>query len=172
MKWFICLGLALVSTTTFARIEQLTVITSDVDKESSYLSIDIDDDSKEITKMILTTKNASGATTGTKEFEYDEVMSTGVVLLNKEGRDVVSLKPANKSFNFLSAGTMRVIYLYSGINNSTREVKVNLVPLANGGSFHLTTENGTKTNRMFVKANRALGKVIGIKEIQFSYQAK
>ena len=67
---------------------------------------------------------------------------------------------------------MRVIYLYSGINNSTREVKVNLVPLANGGSFHLTTENGTKTNRMFVKANRALGKVIGIKEIQFSYQAK
>jgi hypothetical protein len=93
-----------------------------------------------------------------------------VVLLHKEGRDVVSLKPADKSFSFLSAGTMRVIYLYSGINNSTREVKINLVPLAEGGSFHLTTEKGVKTNRMFVKANKALGKIIGIKEIQFSYK--
>ncbi|MFY7993143.1 MAG: hypothetical protein ACOVP4_07630 [Bacteriovoracaceae bacterium] len=170
MKWFICLGLALVSATCFAKVELLTTITSDVDKETSYLSIDIDDDSNEITKMILQTKNAAGVETGVREFDYDEVMTKGVVLLHKEGRDVVSLKPADKSFSFLSAGTMRVIYLYSGINNSTREVKINLVPLAEGGSFHLTTEEGVKTNRMFVKANKALGKIIGIKEIQFSYK--
>ncbi len=172
MKWFICLGLALFSSATFAKIEQLTTITSDVDKETSTLSIDIDDDSKEITKMILVTKTATGAEKEVREFDYQDVMTKGVVLLNKENRDVVTLRPANKSFNFIHAGTMRVIYLYSGINNSTREVKINLVPMANGGSFHLTTENGTKTNKMFVKANHALGKVIGIKEIQFSYQAK
>ncbi|GEM_PF-2094183 len=170
MKWFICLGLALLSFSVFAKEQLLTTITSDVDKEVSYLSVDIDDVSKEITKMILKTKNSSGVETGSREFDYDEVMSKGVVLLNKEGRDVVSLKPADKAFNFFNAGTMRVIYLYSGINNSTREVKINLVPLADGGSYHLTTENGTKTNQMFVKANKALGRVIGIKEIQFSFK--
>lgn len=172
MKWFICLGLALISTNTFAKRELLTTITSDVDKDTSYLSVEIDDASKEITQMVLQTKNSAGVETSSKEFDYDEVMSKGVVLLSKDGRDVVTLRPANKSFNFVAAGSMRVIYLFSGINNTTRETKVNLVPMANGGSYHLTTENGTKTNRMFVKANRALGQVIGIKEIQFSFQTK
>ena len=57
MKWFICLGLALIPTNTFAKRELLTTITSDVDKDTSYLSVDIDDASKEITQMVLQTKN-------------------------------------------------------------------------------------------------------------------
>lgn len=170
MKWFICAGLVMFSTTTFAGRQLLTIISSDVDKTTNHLSIDVDDVSKEITKMILQGRNASGAETSLREFDYDEVMRNGVVLLERDGRDIVTLKPSNVLFDFVSAGSMRVIYLYSGISNATREVKMNLVPSANPGSFRLTTADGKPTNRMFVKGNRALGQVIGIKEIQFSQQ--
>lgn len=166
MKYLIILALTLITTSAFAKRQILSIIHNDIDKDTNHLSIDVDDMTQEITMIILQGHDAKGNQISNREFTYEDVTINGVVLIENEGKEVIVLKPANNQFDFLNAGEMKLIYLYSGITNSKKELQINLAAADEAGDFYLTTVDGKKTNRMSVKSNKLFGKVIGIKEIQ------
>ncbi len=93
-------------------------------------------------------------------------MDGGVVIYEQRNRDVIKLQVEN--FNLTSGGVTKLDYLYSGVSNTRRVLRLMIVK--DGDSFYLADKSGKKINRLFVKVNRApvLG-IVGVKEILSSY---
>jgi hypothetical protein len=88
----------------------------------------------------------------------------GIVLLNTQGYDVVTLKSAD--FDPAHGGTLQITYLRNALNNSYGNIALDLVRdgskwelMANDQSGHHVVTRG------FFKAKRVFGQIVGIDSI-------
>ena len=147
----IILTLALsLSADLFAREIKLATITGNVDTDTSLFLIEVDDNgSLDTVRFKTTTKE--GKITQDSHFPAETVDATGVVLLERNNRDILRLETV-KPFSFANGGQVNLKYLYNGATNSWKSLKVSL--LKNGADFEIRTADGKKVTRFFVKGHR------------------
>jgi hypothetical protein len=116
-------------------------------------------------------KNAAGlrylATDGSrKDFNIAD-LPTGLVLMTKSGRNVLTL--ISKNFDRRTGGTITLRYLYKGAvigSDEYREFVMELDRAGDAWTLLKNTREGRKPfTRMFLRKNTTLGQVSGIKEI-------
>jgi hypothetical protein len=93
-----------------------------------------------------------------------EDLSAGVVIMEKSGRKVLTLRKGN--FQAESGGTLNLIYLNNGITNGTKIFPIEL--FREGDKWKAAViENGKKRvfTSLLMIGNKVLGQVVGIKEI-------
>lgn len=159
----IILTLALcLSADLFAREIKLATITGNVDTDTSVFSIEVDD-SHALDTVLFKTTTKEGKVTQDSHFPAETVDSTGVVLLERNNRDILRLETV-KPFSFANGGMVTLKYLSNGATNSWKSLKVSLVK--NGNDFEVRTADGKKVTRFYVKGNRqpVIG-LVGIAEL-------
>lgn len=163
MKTFILTLVLCLSTTVFAREVKLATITGNVDTDTSLFMIEVDE-AGVLDTVHFTTTTREGRVSQDSFFPAETVINEGVVLLERNGRDVLRLE-AEKTFSQEKGGIVKLNYLYSGVTGSRKTLKVSL--LKNGTEFEIRTLAGEKVTRFYTKGNwhPILG-LIGIADLE------
>ncbi len=163
MKTFFLTLLLCLSTTLFAREVKLATITGNVDTDTSLFQIEVTEAGL-IDSVHFTTTTREGRVTQDSFFPAQTVIDVGVVLLERNGRDILRLE-AEKTFSQEKGGIVKLNYLYSGVTGSRKTLKVSLTK--NGEEFEIHTLTGEKVTRFYTKGNwhPILG-LIGISELE------
>lgn len=141
---------------------KVVTITSNIDKDVTEFFLDIVEDGS-IDGMRFITKNGRGVVTQDRHATVEEVIDSGLVLFREGNRDAVKLKVSN--FSPVTGGEVVVDYLYSGVNNSRRALKLGLKKT--DAEFFLHDKSGNRATTLKVFGNWApiIG-LIGISEIR------
>lgn len=163
-KIIFAIALCLFVLPLFAIEFKVVTITSNIDRDSSEFFLEIVEDGS-IDGMRVVTKNSRGVVTQDRNVTVEEVIDSGFVLLRESGRDAVILKV--KDFDRDNGGEVIVDYLYSGVNNSRRNLKLGIKKT--DADFFLHDKTGAKVEKLKVYGNWApfLG-LIGIADIRAS----
>ena len=148
----------------FAAETKLCQIITDIDSEETALLLETDSKGDLDTIRLYTTLDSK--VVSDESHPAERAIADGIVASEREGRDVVVLRP--KNFDAINGGIFILDFLYSGISGARREVNLKLSKVA--GKFVLTTSDGTKVNHLAIIGNRFMGKLIGIKEIRTSFK--
>lgn len=175
MKKLIAL-LLLVSFSSFAQETKVVTITSDIDRDSTVFYVITNPDGS-IDGMRFVTTEGNGRVSTDETHPVERVMADGLVLFRQGNYEAVRLKL--ESFTPAAGGIVKIDYLYSGVSNSRRALRMNLVKGAS--AFNLRSSQGTEVIRLRVLGNwnPILG-LVGIREIRinpvrywgFSHEAK
>lgn len=146
----------------FATELKVVTINSNIDRDVTEFFLDIVEDGS-LDGMRFVTKNGRGVVTQDRHATVEEVVDSGIVLFHENGRDAVILRV--KNFDRDNGGEVIVDYLYSGINNSRRQLKLGIKKT--DGDFFLHDTNSNKVDKLKVYGNWApiLG-LIGISSIR------
>lgn len=162
MKTFILMAVLCFSSELFAREILLATITGNVDTDTSYFLAELDD-SNALDTVRFRTVTREGRVTQDSHFPAQTVDSTGVVLLERNDRDILRLETV-KPFSFQIGGEVKLTYLYSGVTGSWKSLKVKL--MKNGDDFEIQNAKGEKITRFFTKGNwHPIFGLIGIAEL-------
>jgi hypothetical protein len=135
------------------KVLQLIRVTSDAVDGSSDLKLIVDVDLK-VLSLELTTDNKG------KRHDVRKLIE-GIVLISEGGRDVVVIKSQN--FDPVSGGDIDVIYLHNGINGTYRSFPTQVIRTGDRWAIYTNDSSGRKSfTQMYLKAKRALGRVVGI----------
>ena len=146
----IILTLALcLSADLFAREIKLATITGNIDTDTSTFLVEIDDSGK-LHTVRFKTVTKEGRITQDNTFAAETVIDEGVVLLQRNNRNVLKLE-TEAPFSLESGGTVKLSYLYNGATGSWKTLKVSLVKP--DGEFQIMTLKGEKVTRFFTKGN-------------------
>jgi hypothetical protein len=150
------------SADVFAREITLATITGNVDTDTSYFLIEIDDAGK-LDTVHFRTVTKEGRVSQDSHFPVETVDATGVLLLERNNREILRLETV-KPFSYENGGQVKLNYLYSGVTNSWKTLKVQLIRA--GEDFEIKTLAGEKTNRFYTKGNWSpIFGLIGISEL-------
>lgn len=159
MKSFVATLVFVLSFSAFARTQKVMTITNDIDTNS--VSISLNDDGEQFKSIYQIETTASGDVVKEATYNLDQLFK-GPTVQVKSGRDVVKIR-FNRNFDPTYGGTFVLDYLTSGITGSRKSVELDL--RKNGSKWEVTMNNKV-ASKLFVVAKRALGKVIGISQIQ------
>jgi hypothetical protein len=148
----------------FAEESKICHITSDADSENTQLLIETNSDGDLDSIRLYKTMDSKVVSDETHPAE--RVISDGVVASQRDGRPIIVLRP--KNFNSVTGGIFTLDHIFNGITGARKDFNLKLV--RGEGAFYLTTMEGARVNRLFIVANKVLGKVIGIKEIRPSFK--
>lgn len=163
MKTFILMAVLCLSTQAFAREILLATITGNVDTDTSLFLAELNDTNALDTVRFKTTTR-EGRITQDSHFPAQTVDSTGVVLLERNDRDILRLETV-KPFSFDNGGEVKLSYLYSGVTGAWKTLKVKLVK--NGNDFEIQNQAGVKITRFFTKGNwHPIFGLIGIADLE------
>jgi hypothetical protein len=99
----------------------------------------------------------------TKNFNLAQ-LPQGLVLMNYSGRDVVKL--VSKNFDPKHGGPITVVYLSNGVTNQYNRYELEVERTGQDWSVMVNDQAGRrKVTRMFMKARKALGQIVGIEKI-------
>lgn len=151
------------SSELLAREILLATVTGNIDTDTSYFSIEVNE-SGDLDTVRFKTVTRDNRITQDSHFPVETVDQDGVVLIRREGRDVLRLETV-KPFSFSAGGEVRLRYLYSGVTNAWKSLKVKLGK--SNTEFEIRTLEGMKTTRFFTKGNwhPILG-LVGISELE------
>jgi hypothetical protein len=160
MKNFIVLFLIL-SCSAFATETKIVTITSDVDRDSTVFYL-ISNPDGSIDGMRFITTNVFGRVETDETHPVERVMAEGMVLFRQGNYEAVRLKL--EKFNPMNGGDLKIDYLFSGVSNTRRALRLVLVKTDNG--FTLRNAQATEVLRLRVLGNwnPILG-LVGIREI-------
>ncbi len=146
----------------FAREINLATITSNVDTDTSYFMVEIDEDSV-LDTVRFRTVTKEGRVSQDSHFPVETVDATGVFLLERNNRDILRLETV-KPFSFETGGQVKLNYLYNGATGTWKTLKVQVVK--SGEDFEIRTLKGEKATRFFTKGNfHPLLGLLGIAEL-------
>jgi hypothetical protein len=161
---YLLLSLLTLSTLAYGNEIKLGVITSDIDQNVTDFSVDLKEDGSVDSLHVVTTE-PNGQISVDAFHPLERVVSSGAVLYERDGREVIRLKVEN--FSATEGGVVKISYLYNGLNNSWGSMKLQMKKI--NDVFGLATLTDERVNKLFVRANRSLFGVIGIKEIRASW---
>lgn len=162
MKALILTMILCLSADVFAREIKLATITGNVDTDTSYFSVEVDE-AGTLDTVLFRTVTKGGRVTQDSHFPVETVDATGVLLIERNNRDILRLETI-KPFSFETGGQVKLNYLYSGVTNSWKTLKVELVK--SGDDFEVRTLKGEKATRFFTKGNwHPLLGLIGIADL-------
>jgi hypothetical protein len=147
------------STTTFAKLAQVLKVTSDYNTDTTQLYVESDANGKFI-KLVQKVIETDGDTE-TKNFTISE-LERGVTLLEKDERKIIKLDLSG-NFHEIYGGSAEIDFLGNAITGRRDQMSIDLVFENNSWQVQ---KKGQKITRFYVKANKVLGKVVGIDEIQ------
>ncbi len=165
MKYFFILCL-LISTSLLASPVELKMatITSNVDTDTGRFYL-ITKDNGDADSLRYTITTRSGSISEDQTYPWERVRE-GVVLITREGREIVRLY-IDQKFSPLTGGGVRINYLYSGVTGVRNNLNLNLS--RTGDSWKLN-QGTTEINRMLIKGNwNVLLGLIGIANIETSF---
>lgn len=141
---------------------KVATITSNINRDTTEFFLEIVEDGS-IDGLHILTKNARGVVTEDRRATVEEVVDSGFVVFREGNRDAVVLKV--KNFTPQTGGEVIVDYLYSGVNNSRRQLKLGLKKT--DADFFLHTTSGRVATMLRVYGNWApiLG-LIGVSDIR------
>lgn len=143
---------------------KIAVITSEFDENQTNYFLEILEDGK-IDSMRYVTIQPNGGIFEDITLPAERVLKEGAVIVERNGYEVVQMELEN--FNVASGGTIKLKYLYNGVNGARHIKKLLLKRIDN--QFQLFDQE-RRINRMFLATNRVrlLG-IVGVKEIQTSF---
>ena len=147
-----------------AEAMKIAVITSEFDENQTNYFLKILEDGK-IDSMRYVTIQPNGGIFEDITLPAERVLKEGAVIVERNGYEVVQMELEN--FNVASGGTIKLKYLYNGVNGARHIKKLLLKRIDN--QFQLFDQE-RRINRMFLATNRVrlLG-IVGVKEIQTSF---
>lgn len=158
-KTLIYILLVSIGLNAFAGSQKLAYITNDEDKEIIDLIL-ITNNKSDATQIKLNYISTYGKTYKTEVYDTQEA-AKGVVLYQKQGRDIVKLKSLN--FSSHQGGHINLNYLVNGITGKRANSKYNL---EREGDRWFLKSNYKKVKKMhFVSNKKPLIGTIGIKTI-------
>lgn len=152
------------SFSSFASVTKLCVITTDAEPELTDFLIETNEKGDLDSIRLYTTLDSK--VVSDESFTAESAIIEGVVASEREGREVVVLRP--KNFNASTGGIIALDYLYNGLSGARKVFNIKLSKVA--GKFILTTTEGIKINRLEFLVNKVMGRVIGIKEVRTSFK--
>lgn len=162
MKTLILTMILCLSANLYAREINLATITGNIDTDISYFMVEIDD-AGFLDTVRFRTVTKEGRVSQDSHFPVETVDSTGVLLLERNNREILRLETI-RPFSFETGGLVKLSFLYSGVSNSWKSLKVQLVK--SGEDFEIRTLKGEKTTRFFTKGNwHPLLGLIGIADL-------
>ena len=146
---------------------KLATITNDIDRDLTVFFIETMEDGTMDSMRYLTTM-PSGQISEDMHFPYEQVLAGNVLLEERNGYEVIKLSVEKFSRN--NGGIVRLSYLFNGITNSWRELRLNLI--RDGLNYYLTDLEGRKINRLHFRGNyiRVVG-LVGIRDILISHDS-
>lgn len=141
---------------------KLVSITSDIDHDTTVFYIETHDDGT-LDSMRFVTSDRVGRISSDESHPVEQVIQDGgVVVMERDGRQIVRLKVAD--FTAAEGGEVKVDYLYSGVSNTRRFLRLNLKKDA---PFSLLTPDGTVVTKLKVLGNWSnFFGLIGIRDIR------
>jgi hypothetical protein len=133
----------------FAREINLATITGNVDTDTSYFMVEITEAGL-LDTVRFRTVTKEGRVSQDSHFPVQTVDATGVLLLERNNRDILRLETI-KPFSFETGGLVKLSFLYSGVTNSWKSLKIQIVKV--GEDFEIRTLKGEKVTRFFTKGN-------------------
>lgn len=162
MKTLILTLALCLSADLFAREIQIATVTGNIDTDTSYFLVEIDDAGK-LDTVRFKTITRQGRVSQDSHFPVETVDDDGVVLIVRNGRDVLRLETV-KPFSFETGGEVKLSYLYSGVSNSWKSLRVKL--LKSGEDFEIRTLQGEKVTQFYTKGNwHPIFGLIGISDL-------
>lgn len=149
MKTLILTMILCLSADLFAREITLATITGNVDTDTSTFTVEVDD-AGTLDTVLFKTVTKEGRVTQDSHFPVETVDATGVLLLERNNRDILRLETI-KPFSFQTGGQVKLNFLYNGATGSWKTLKVQLVK--SGEDFEIRTLKGEKATRFFTKGN-------------------
>jgi hypothetical protein len=137
---------------------QVLHVTSNVESGYSDMKAILDPDFKLIKFKYVTSAG------NTKEFN-PENLSKGVVILEKEGKEIIKLMSNN--FDSKLGGDINLVYIYNGITNSYRKFPMEIVQ--EGREWHLQkndTAGRSRFSSMRIIGRKIFGQLVGIGKIE------
>lgn len=163
MKPFILTLALCLSADLFAREIQLATITGNVDTDTSYFLAELTE-ADALDTVRFKTLTREGRVTQDNHFPVETIDATGVVLLERNNREVLRLETV-KPFSFETGGEVKLSFLYSGVTNAWKTLKVKLVK--NGADFEIRTLKNEKVTRFYTKGNwHPLFGLVGIADLE------
>lgn len=114
----------LVSFQLQAETFKLATVKSDIDKLVNEFILTTDH-RNELDTLRYVKRTPDGNAVHDATFTYEEVLNGGVVLEEREGREVIRLEP--EKLNRAEGGTFRLNYLYNGIRGTRKSITIALV---------------------------------------------
>lgn len=149
VKTFILMVTLCFSAELFAREILLATITGNIDTDTSYFEIEVNDINA-LDTVRFRTVTREGRVSQDSFFPAETVDATGAVLIQRNDRDILRLETV-KPFSFETGGEVKLTYLYSGVTNSWKALKVKLVKA--GDDFEVRSSKGEKITRFYTKGN-------------------
>lgn len=137
------------SSELFAREIKLATITGNVDTDTSYFTVELDD-AGNLDTVRFKTVTQEGRVSVDNHFPVQTVDAEGVILMVRNGRNILRLETV-KPFSFSTGGQVKLNYLYSGVTNSWKSLQLRLVKA--GEDFEIRTLKNERTERFFTKGN-------------------
>ncbi len=162
MKTMMLILLFIFSQQLFARELLLATITGNVDTDTSYFRVEVDENNT-LDTILFKTVTTEGRVTQDSHFPAETVDATGVVLLERNNRDILRLETV-KPFSFENGGEVRLTYLYSGVTNAWKSLRLKLVK--KGEDFEIESLKGERIPRFYTKGHwHPIFGLVGISEL-------
>ncbi len=162
VKTLILTMILCLSADLFAREITLATITGNIDTDTSYFIVEIDD-AGILDTVRFRTVTKEGRIALDAHFPVETVDATGVLLLERNNRDILRLETI-KPFSYETGGQVKLSYLYNGATGAWKALKVHVVK--SGEDFEIRTLKGEKATRFFTKGNfHPLLGLIGIADL-------
>lgn len=149
------------SLVVFAGEHKIVTISSNIDKDVTDFYLETLEDGS-LDGMRFVTRDARGQVTQDNHATIEEVVDSGVVLFREGNREAVRLKVAN--FSAEAGGDVIVDYLYSGVTNSRKFLRLG-IKKTDGDFFLHQAGKPVNTMKVFGNWSPILG-LIGISEIR------
>lgn len=156
-KFLLSLIMLIISTSLHSKEYRLLTISSDIESKITQLSAVFDE--HDVAQKLKLLNMQSGEI---QSFEISE-LNKGIILEEREGRKIAILK--SKDFTPDRGGFLLIDYLHNGISGSRRSLEIEDRRTADGPEIAFL---GVSVSRAHIIGNQLFGKVIGIKEINFS----
>ncbi|MBC7693471.1 MAG: hypothetical protein H7222_17025 [Methylotenera sp.] len=135
---------------------QLIRVNSDAVEGDLDLKLILDEDSNGIALLFLSQAKP-------QRFEAAQLVD-GIVLLKKDSTNVVTI--VSKNYEPAQGGDIEVVYLRNGISGNYGRFPAQVIRTGDQWAVYTNGPEGRKPfTRMFMKAKRALGQIVGIDSI-------
>ncbi len=147
-----------------------------IDVEMVKITSDLPGEEDEVFRMVVEVKEdmeimafhkdkmgPSGEIEQRKSYSLDDIRS-GYVMEHQQGRDIIIL--SSRDFDSYVGGDLKIAYLFNGLKGKWRSKLVKLRFMS--GKWRLQTTNVDIIKKMKIKVRKWVGKVVGVKDIEFS----